>query len=146
MSRTRKLLRTLSALALALVLYAAVPHVHAEPDGAGPVLATASLDALAELATRAPSTGMADSEAAEPAANGELVSDDAHESHSSTAPLDEHPCALCRNKAGREVAAPAPLAFAIEASPARRIAASFVAPRVELLLVRRHPARGPPLA
>jgi len=124
MATTRKLLRTLSALCLALVVYAATPHVHAEPESARIERFEAPLEA----------------------GSGNLISDDVHESHSSTASLDEHPCTLCRNKGEREVAAPTPLPFVLAASPARLVAAPFVAHRVEMLLVRRHPARGPPLA
>ncbi|MBK7949359.1 MAG: DUF2946 family protein [Deltaproteobacteria bacterium] len=136
MTWTRQILRAWSALCLALVVYGATPHVHHEADAArsGPSVAEGSAGGLAD--GDAPTTD---------AASG-LRRDDAHDSHSSTASTDGHPCTLCRDKSDRELAAPATVAIPLATPTALRIDRLDVAARVELLLARRHPARAPPLA
>lgn len=136
MTWTRQILRAWSALCLALVVYGAVPHVHVEADMAR--LGTASAEgAEGGLAERGTPLG--------DAASG-LHRDDAHDSHSSTASTDGHPCTLCRDKSDRELAASTTAPVPLATPTALRIDRLDVAARVELLLARRHPARAPPLA
>jgi hypothetical protein len=136
MAWTRQILRTWSALCLALVVYGATPHVHREADAVGLGSSFAEGSAGGATADAAP---IAD------AASG-LSRDDAHESHSSTASTEGHPCTLCREKGDRELAAPAAVPLPLATPTALRIVRLDVAARAELLLARRHPARGPPLA
>jgi hypothetical protein len=136
MAWTRQILRIWSALCLALVVYGATPHVHREADAGrlGPSIAEGSAGGAA--AGGAPF--------ADPASG--LHRDDAHESHSSTASTEGHPCTLCRDKGDRALAAPAGAPLPLATPTALRIVRLDVAARAELLLARRHPARGPPLA
>ncbi|MFO0691893.1 MAG: hypothetical protein U0900_24575 [Myxococcota bacterium] len=131
MSWTRQILRTLSALCIALAVYGAMPHVH---RGAGDARRGA---AVAEFAAFGGPAGDATSS---------LTPDDAHESHSSAKGTEGHPCTLCRKNGDREVATPAVHPLPSATTTARRVDLPAVAPRPELLLARRHPARGPPLA
>lgn len=136
MAWTRRILRAWSALCLALVLYGATPHVHHAETGA---IAAGPSDATGWLGDAAAGPG------SQPAPETGLRRDDAHESHSSTASPDDHPCTLCRDKSDRQLAAPGAILVAPTSPIALRIDRFDVAVRVELLLARRHPARAPPL-
>lgn len=136
MAWTRQILRAWSALCLALVVYGAAPHVHRGDDSAR----------LGASIAEGAAGGVAAGDAPFDDATGGLRRDDAHESHSSTASTDGHPCTLCRDKSDRELAAPAAAPLPLAAPAALQIVRLDVAVRAELLLARRHPARGPPLA
>ncbi len=135
MSRFRQHLRSVSALCLALFVYATIPHFHA-----------GHLEAAAGSAERA-APDAADSPASLAlGASPVLLADEAHETHSSSVALEAEPCTLCRNVAERALA-PAP------ATPQRVAATSrstsppaSAAKRPALLLAARHPARAPPRA
>lgn len=158
MTWTRRSLRALSALALALLLYAATPHVHLAAHGAEPAarrpLATApsfAADPSAALQTedaRRPEARDASMRGAHGAqrASAALSSDDAHESHRLTQTGDGHPCTLCRNGVHRVATHVAPTAFWLTPTAAAR----REAPRLEAWparpLARRHAARAPPIA
>jgi hypothetical protein len=127
MKRTSRSLRILSALVVALLLYAAVPHRHA---------AGSAVKSELDLALRQGGD----------AATPELSADDRHDAHSSTLAGDEHPCALCRAAQGRLHAAPAPTLITLDLArdPVATPPLEFL--RAEQLFARRHPARAPPLA
>jgi hypothetical protein len=128
MSWTRTNLRISSALYLALLVYAAIPHFHADlHSDLGPNHAErpAAIGALP--------------------ADGVLVADEAHESHSPSPVLDAHPCALCRDKTARAMAVVHPEPFRLEVCERSPCEPGSSALRAELLLARRHPARAPPL-
>lgn len=135
MSRLRQHLRSVSALCLALLVYAAIPHFHAGHLEA----AAGGAEHAAPDAADAPAAGAFPTPAA-------LLADEAHETHSSSAALEAEPCTLCRNVAES----------ALEPAPAtpQRVAASSraacppaaAAKRPALLLAAHHPARAPPRA
>lgn len=138
MARTRQSLKSVSVLCLALLLYAALPHLHlghAESLSPAPERFAAAAPAVAGTPI-----------AAAPAGSPVLSADDAHETHSSSASLESEPCTLCRNVAARSVEA-------IPATP-ERVALPDRSPcppapaaqRPALLLAARHPARAPPQA
>jgi hypothetical protein len=134
MSRTRRSLRIVSALCLALLFYAAIPHSH----GSGPAHRAEPIDAPAAVRI-----GLAAGAIASPAI---LLADLAHESHSSTLELESHPCTLCREGSARAVAAQpaARLRLAdLEKSPCPLASSTR---RAERLLAERHAARAPPRA
>ncbi|MBY0401443.1 hypothetical protein K2X89_14185 [Myxococcota bacterium] len=130
MAFTRKILRTWSALWLALVVYAATPHVHSESE---------------QSAAPAVIGGRACHDDAPFSATSGLRSDDAHESHSSSASLDTHPCTLCRGDTVRPFGSATPTPLLPLADTTLRIDLVVVTSRAELLLARHHPARAPPL-
>jgi hypothetical protein len=117
---TRRRLRTWSALCAALLFYAAIPHSHGGQHGSQ-------------------HDGMR-------VANGVLVADDAHESHSPSLALDAHPCALCRDKSTHALGAVHPEPLRLEVAERSPCAPDVFARRPELLLAERHPARAPPRA
>jgi hypothetical protein len=129
MSRTSRSLRILGAWCVALLLYSALPHLHAPESGQARSFELA-------FARDAQST----------AATPELSADDRHESHSSTHPGDEHPCALCRSPQGRMHAALAPPPADFDVADRRLAARPDEIARAEQLFARRHPARAPPVA
>jgi hypothetical protein len=126
MARTSYSLRTLSALCVALLLYAAVPHLHANGN------------------VRVPPLGGRVTSVA--AATPELSADDRHDAHTSTLAGDEHPCALCRAPQGRLQAAPPPTLFSVDIARRSLAAPILEIARAEQLFARRHPARAPPAA
>ncbi len=134
MSWSARRLRSLSAFCLALLVYSAIPHFHADCaslpsrqsfDG--------RFDGSVSIDTRLP-------------ADESLAPDVGHESHSSSASLDSEPCALCRGQVGRELAASAPglIPLAVVEDSGREWTPA--ASRAGRIFARRHPARGPPLA
>lgn len=131
MSWSVRSLRFLSALCLALIVYSAIPHLHAD---------AASAPAYHGYGHAAhPAAHHADD------ATG-LAPDDSHDSHSSSTALDGEPCALCRGQVGRELAAPAPVAIRLESRDEIRREWAPAGCLAERLFARRHPARGPPIA
>lgn len=131
MKRSTRSLRILSALCLALLLRAAIPHLHEAAD-ARPTPSTRAL----EIALGADGD----------ARLAELSADERHESHSSTRAGDEHPCTLCRSPQGRLLAVPAPAPFALDVVVAPAVAPPAPLARAEERFARRHPARAPPVA
>ncbi len=134
MARTRRNLRIVSALCLALLLYAAIPHSH----GTAPAHGTGPIDSHA--------TGPIPVADAAFAPDAVLLADLAHESHSSSLDRETHPCTLCREGSARALPAQAaerPRLAEREKSPCP-LAPS--APRPERLLAERHAARAPPRA
>ena len=128
-------LRSLSALCLALLVYSAIPHFHAD-SGSFPSSRQyfgGSFDVSVFAGNRLP-------------VDESLAPDVGHESHSSSASLDSEPCALCRGQVGRELAATAPglIPLAVAEDSGREWTPT--ASRAERIFARRHPARGPPLA
>ena len=128
-------LRSLSALCLALLVYSAIPHFHAD-SGSLPYSRQTfggSFDVGVSADNRLP-------------VDESLAPDVGHESHSSSASLDSEPCALCRGQVGRELAATAPglIPLAVAEDSGREWTPT--ASRAERIFARRHPARGPPLA
>lgn len=151
MTRTRRSLRALSALCLALLFYAATPHVHGSAHGAErttaavaeptqPLHPGGSADRIAGL--RDPATPSQ----SEPWSAAELSSDDAHESHRLTQTGDGHPCTLCRNGGQRAAAHVAPLAPRLAAVCAPRIDTARSERPQPAPLARRDAARAPPVA
>ena len=142
MSWTRRNIRTVSALLVALIAYAAIPgaapHLHdAVHHAAGGHHAAGARHATdAQHATDA---GVL--------ANAILIADEEHESHTPGLRLETHPCALCRDASARALAAATPPEpFCLEAIERAPCAPESVARRSELLLAERHPARAPPRA
>lgn len=142
MARTRQSLKSVSVLCLALLLYAALPHLHlGHAESLSP-----SLERFAAAAPAAAGDPIAAGPVAAPAGSPVLSADDAHETHSSSASLESEPCTLCRNVAARSIEA-------IPATP-ERVALPDRSPcppapaaqRPALLLAARHPARAPPQA
>ena len=117
-------LRSLSALCLALLVYSAIPHFHA--DSAAPTSRDFFDHRLSVHESLSPDVG--------------------HDSHTSSASLDGEPCALCRAQAGRELLATAPALISLEALDETSREWAPTASRAERIFARRHPARGPPLA
>ena len=142
MAWTRRKLRTTSALCLALLFYAAIPHLH-DPLHDTAYAASGSDSRPARPADR--TAGVA-AHAATDAAAPVLRADLAHESHSSDPALDAHPCALCRDPSARALAA----VSAVRVCPVSHATVSCDAVESvlhpELLLARRHPTRAPPRA
>lgn len=128
-------LRSLSALCLALLVYSAIPHFHADSGSlqSSRQYFGGSFDVSVSADNRLP-------------VDESLAPDVGHESHSSSASLDSEPCALCRGQVGRELAATAPglIPFAVAEDSGREWTPT--ASRAERIFARRHPARGPPLA
>ena len=116
MAWTRRTIRIVSALLIALLAYAAIPHFHLDPPDAGGL------------------------------ASAVLLADEAHDSHSSGSLVDTDPCALCRDASARTLAATPPELFRLEACETARCESFFAPRRPELLLAERHPARAPPRA
>lgn len=168
MSGIRRSLRAVGALCLALLLYAATPHVHDAAQGerrgqarhetgaAGGAIATA-----AETALRAPAahhdadplrpreagaTGPVASVHAAPESALALTSDDAHESHRMTGEHDDHPCTLCRNGGSRAATHVAPTAPSLAPVDELPLVAAQSDPPKRAPLARRHAARAPPIA
>ena len=134
MSRTRRSLRILSALCLALLLYAAIPHSH----GSGPAYRAEPIESPAAVRSELP--------AGAGASAAILLADLAHESHSSTLELESHPCTLCREGSARALAAQ-PAARLLLTDPEKSPRALAPLPRrSERLLAARHAARAPPRA
>lgn len=138
MSRFRQYLRSVSALCLALLVYAAIPHSHAghlEPAAGSSERAERVAPNAADERV-APASGVV----------AVLLADEAHETHSSSAALQAEPCTLCRNIAERGIdSAPAtPQRVAVIERSACPSAPA--AKRPALLLAARHPARAPPRA
>ena len=145
MAWTSHSLRFVSALCVALIAYTAIPHFHADlhPDHEA---RPQSLErTLAQAPTSDPATG---SPIVEHASNADdsLAPDDSHDSHSSNASVDGHPCALCRAQIGRGLAATAPAPPRLEDADDRGCEPAPAASHAERIFARRHPARGPPLA
>lgn len=138
MARTRQSLKSVSVLCLALLLYAALPHLHlGHVENLQP--------ALERVAAAAPAAA-GDPIAVAPAGSPVLNTDDAHQTHSSSLSLESEPCTLCRNVAasGLEAIPATPERVAIpDRSPCPPAPA---AQRPALLLAARHPARAPPRA
>jgi hypothetical protein len=155
MSWTRQTLRAMSVLGLTLVFYAATPHLHRDVhrDVHRDFPRDVRQDFHRELshaphqATRAPEPiAGAIARLALADATQTLARDDAHESHSSSASSELHPCTLCREK-GRSEMGSTPAATLHRVEPLIAIATPIATPmRVELLIARRHPVRAPPLA
>jgi hypothetical protein len=116
MSWTRRNIRIVSALLVALLAYAAIPHFHIDRTDPGRL------------------------------ASAILLADDAHDSHSSDIEVDSAPCALCRNASPRTLAATPTEPFQLEAGETSPRESLSVTRRPELLLAERHPARAPPRA
>ncbi|MEZ4333013.1 MAG: hypothetical protein R3F35_14730 [Myxococcota bacterium] len=150
-------MRALSALGLALLFYAATPHVHrsahgAEPAASRPRAVAQALPADANATYRTEDARDAATPNATRNAHGAqrvpatLSSDDAHESHRLTQTGDGHPCTLCRNGVHRAATHVAPTAVRLAPTAAARLEA----PRLEAWparpLARRHAARAPPIA
>lgn len=113
-------LRIASLLGLALLLYAATPHLHAS----------------------AGSIAGAGAESATP----RLLADDAHDEHS---PLDldgEHPCTLCRDQSAHAPALTAARPDPVLDAAASRTPRSEDPVASGVRFARRHPARAPPVA
>lgn len=128
-----------SALCAALLVCAAIPHAHG-----GQHADQNSGEHAVHAANPAPAGDLPAGRVA--SADGVLVPDDAHESHSPSLAFDAHPCTLCRDKSTHDLAAvhSEPLRLEVcERSPCAPI--SF-ARRPELLLAQHHPARAPPRA
>lgn len=124
------MLRFVSALCLALTLFAALPHLHADDADGTPVRISA--DASAHASDSLPTA--------------KLTSDDAHESHRATLDAESHPCALCRSREPFEHAAapPAPPQIAQSDDPRLTVASDPIG--AAWRVIRRAPARAPPLA
>lgn len=140
----------MSALCLALLVYAAVPHFHGdgvhgeEIHGVGEVHGVGADHGVvsarpAALAAPTPQT------AAVPA-DGILLADEAHESHSSRLSLESHPCTLCRDDSARALPTQPAQSQHLEVCAPAACPASPADPRPERLLAERHPARAPPRA
>ncbi len=136
MSRTRQSLKFVSALCLALLVYAAIPHFHG-PHGAGAPLPIESPAGAEATTLGAP---------AAPAPAAVLLADLAHESHSSSPERDTHPCTLCRDGASRALPAPAEAKLRPAPDDARSRPLAPAEPFRELRLAERHAARAPPRA
>lgn len=111
-------LRIASLLSLALLLYAATPHLHASAGS---------------IAGR-------DAESATP----RLLADDAHDEHS---PLDldgEHPCTLCREQSAHATALSAARPDPVLDAAAGHTTWSEDPVASGARFARRHPARAPP--
>ena len=117
-------LRSLSAFCLALLVYSAIPHFHA--DSAAPTSRDFFDHRLSVHESLSPDVG--------------------HDSHTSSASLDGEPCALCRAQVGRELLTTAPALLPLEAVDEVGREWTPTNSRAERIFARRHPARGPPLA
>lgn len=131
----------MSALCLALLVYAAIPHFHAghleTAAGSGDLAGLSAPNAAGEPV--APASGVL-------ATSPVLLADEAHETHSSSVALQAEPCTLCRNVAERGIdSTPAtPQRVAVIEGSACPPAPAAKPPA--LLLASRHPARAPPRA
>ena len=128
-------LRSLSAFCLALLVYSAIPHFHAD-SGSLPSSRQffgGSFDDSVFADNRLP-------------VDESLAPDVGHDSHTSSASLDGEPCALCRAQVGRELLTTAPALLPLEAVDEAGREWTPTASRAERIFARRHPARGPPLA
>lgn len=136
MSWSARRLRSLSAFCLALLVYSAIPHFHAD---SGSLPSCQSFDG-------GHSFGSSHAAGNSHAIDESLAPDVGHESHSSSASLDGEPCALCRGQVGRELAASAPGLIPLADVEDSGREWTPTAGRAERIFARRHPARGPPLA
>lgn len=134
------MLRLVSALCLALTLFAALPHLHADDADGTPVRLFVSEHASEQASAHA------SSRPSDRPPIADLTSDDAHESHRASLDSESHPCALCRSREQFEHAAapPEPLQIAQRENPRRAVARDRVGPAWRV--IRRAPARAPPLA
>ena len=128
MSWTRRNIQILSALLVALLAYAAIPHSHTGHHAAGADHAAGAAYAVSAVESE------------------RLLADEAHDSHSSGIRVDSDPCALCRAAAARTLAVTQPEPFHLEACGSSRCESLSATRRPELLLAVRHPARAPPRA
>ena len=139
MSWSARRLRSLSALCLALLVYSAIPHFHAD-SGSFPSsrqFVDGSFGASPDASVFADNRLRVDES---------LSPDLGHDSHTSSPSLDNEPCALCRGQVGRDLLASAPGPVRIESADDTGHDWAPTASRAERLFARRHPARGPPLA
>ena len=136
MSWSARRLRSLSAFCLALLVYSAIPHFHADSA------ATTARDSFDHRLSAQSGQAVHDSQAIDES----LAPDVGHDSHTSSASLDGEPCALCRAQVGRELLTTAPALLPLEAVDEAGREWTPTASRAERIFARRHPARGPPLA
>jgi len=143
MSWTRRNIRTISALLIALLAYAAIPHRHASVQNAAGADSAAGGHDAADTHDGAGAARFARSDAG-PLATARLLADEKHESHSPGLDLDSHPCALCRIESLRAVATVQSERLRFETCESGPCDPDPPTNRPELLLAERHPARAPP--